>query len=138
MKELYLDANVVLRFLIGEPEGMAKEARSLMEKAEDNQFTLRVQLVVLAEIYWVLFSYYEFSRTRIREVLSQFVRAQGIKAEKESVVLEALDISAEENVDFVDAVLASEANQKDIGVVTFDEGDFGSLDTHWKHPGEIN
>lgn len=138
MKKLYLDANVVLRFLVGEPADMAEEARKVMEEAENGQVTLRLQLIVLAEVYWVLSSYYEFSRSRIDEVLSQFVRAQGIRTEKEQIALEALHVAADRNVDFIDALLASRAKSQDESVVTFDESDFDRLGVAWVSPANIS
>lgn len=138
MSEAYwLDANVVIRFLTGKPEDMAEESRVLMEKAEEGSVSLKLTLVVLAEIYWVLFSYYEFSRERIDEVLGQFIKAQGIRIENKKLAEEALSLTAEKDIDFVDALLGLTASDQEESVVTFDEEDFGIFSGDWSLPGDV-
>jgi len=138
MKTYRVDANVVLRFLTGQPEEMAETSRRIMEQADQGAFRLFLSLLIIAEIYWVLHSYYEFSRDRIREVLSKLVRASGIDVSNASLVEEALNLSADQDVDFVDAVLALQAKESEQPVITFGRSDFQSLPADWKQPEEIN
>jgi predicted nucleic acid-binding protein len=46
----------------------------------------------------------------------------------------ALEVMAESNVDFVDALLAESARSRAEGVVNFDKG-FRKLDIAWHEPG---
>ena len=132
MTEAYrVDANVIVRFLTGEPDEMAKCAKALMKRADRGEVDLIISVLIVAETYWVLHSYYEFSRSQIRDVLSQFVQARGITTQSRELVEEALDRSAENNVDFVDAILSLRAEQNGETVATFDQNDFDKFPSEW-------
>ena len=137
MTRLWLDANVVLRFLTGEPVEMAREAKELMARAERGEVALVVADLVMAETVWVLRSFYGHPMDRIRDTLSAFAAAPGIEAERSKVVREALDLAADENVDFVDAYLALRASRAAERVCTFDSTDFKRLSGSWARPGSV-
>jgi predicted nucleic acid-binding protein len=59
---LWVDANVVLRFLTGDPPEMAAKAMELMSRAEKGAIGLRVSHLVVAEIVWVLSSFYKYAK----------------------------------------------------------------------------
>lgn len=134
MSRLWLDANVALRFLTGEPEEMARESKDLMGRAERGEVTLVVADLVMAEVVWVLRSFYRHPMDRIRDTLSAFAAAPGIEAERSEVVTEALDLAADKNVDFVDAYLALRAAGSGETVCTFDSTDFKRLPGDWTRP----
>jgi predicted nucleic acid-binding protein len=133
----WLDANVVLRFLTGDPEEMAREARGLFERAEQGEVALFLPVLVVAEIVWVLHSFYDHDLPAIDETLSGFLTAPGIEAEDLDVVLESLHLAATRNVDFVDAYLAARATREGAPVCTFDASDFERLPATWRRPGAI-
>ncbi len=135
MTEIYkLDANVVLRFLTGEPEDMAERSRKLMQRADRDEIKLKLSPLVVAEVYWVLNSYYEFSREKIAQVLGKLIRAQGIETAEVELIGEALELAAEKNVDFIDAILSLRAKKEQVKVVTFDREDFKKLTVEWVEP----
>lgn len=135
MSRLWLDANVALRFLTGDPEDMAEEARGLMGRAEHGEVSLVLADLVVAEVVRVLRSFYGHSMKSIRDVLSPFVSAPGIEVERHDVLLEALDLAADRNVDFIDAYLAVRAARAAEPVCTFDRTDFERLPGSWTRPG---
>lgn len=137
MTRAWLDANVVLRFLTGDPEEMAREAKGLMARAERGELTLFLTDLVVAETVWVLRSFYDHPMERIRDTLSAFVSAPGIEVENLDVLLESLDLAADKNVDFVDAYLASRAHRAQELVCTFDTSDFKRLPVSWSRPGTV-
>ena len=52
-----LDANVLPHYLIGDPQGMADRARTLLERAERGELMLILTPLILAECVWVLKSF---------------------------------------------------------------------------------
>ena len=66
MSRLWLDANVILRFLTKDPPEMAERSARLMAQAERGEVSLYVSLLVLAEVIWVLMSFYRYSLTPLR------------------------------------------------------------------------
>ena len=116
----WLDANVILRFLTGDPADLAAKARRVIRRASDDEVGLRVATVVIAEVVWVLGSYYQAPRDLIADQVRGLVLADGIDVENREAVLDALRMMQDANVSFVDAYLATLARAGAEPVVTFD------------------
>lgn len=129
----WVDANVILRFLTGEPEEMAEKAERLFEKARRGELTLRVHPVVVAETVWVLESFYGHAKTDISDVFVSLLAGRGFKVEGMNVMTRALEVMAEKNVDFAAALLAATAGTRGEGVASFDR-DFRKLDAELMEP----
>ena len=52
MKHLWVDANVLLRFITKDPPALAERSARLMAKAERGEVSLYVAPLVLAEVIW--------------------------------------------------------------------------------------
>ncbi|MCR4418622.1 MAG: PIN domain-containing protein [Clostridia bacterium] len=128
MKKAWVDANVVLRFLLRDDERLYAKAARIMDLVEEGQLLLLVSPLTVAELVWTLESFYALPRERIREVLSAFLTASGVEAEERQVVLAALEDYVEQNVDFIDAYLARHAVARGVPLVcTFDRKHFSRL-----------
>ncbi len=130
----WVDANILLRFLTGESEEMAEKAERLFEKARRGEVSLRVHSVVVAETVWALQSFYGHSRADIADTLVPLLAGRGIKVEAANVVARALEVMAEKNVDFADALLAESAKAAQESVASFDR-DFRKLGVEFMDPG---
>lgn len=133
MNELWLDANVLIRLITKEPPELFQRALRLVERAEQGEVTLRVVPMVVAEVIWVLRSFYEYPRTQIPQVLQPLVTAPGVVMEDADLVLRAVNVMAIANVDFLDAFLAETARLRGGSVVSFDR-DFRRLEVDWVEP----
>ncbi len=136
MKPLWVDANVLLRLLTNDPPEMAEKAAALAGGAERGEIILRVSPIVVAEMVWVLQSFYGFKKREIADALTAVLLAEGVDALDRDVVLASLEAMATANVDFIDAYLAQVALGKDELVCSFDE-DFHSLGVGLMRPGEL-
>ncbi len=134
MRRLWLDANVVLRLLTGIPEDMANRSRQLMRKAEQGDLVLVLTTLVLAQIIWVLKSLYKKSISEIQHVLVPFLCSDGLEVEERDLVIHAIELSQDRNVEFIDAYIALKASQAGQEVCTFDEADFKKLPAKWTLP----
>jgi predicted nucleic acid-binding protein len=134
LETLWLDANVILRFLTGEPKELAERAGRLMARAERGEIGLFTPNLVVAEVVWVLRSFYRRSPAEIAEVLVALVSAEGIKVTDRATTVHALELARDLNVDFVDAVLALEAAAADATLCTLDASDFKRLPVRWIQP----
>ena len=133
MSDFWVDANLILRFLTKEPTHLAERAFHFFERAERGDITLHIAPLVVAEVVWVLGSFYEYSRAEICEELVPFLSSQGLFVQERSLVISTLEIMASANVDFVDAYLAEVARQTGYTVASFDQ-DFRRLDIPWHEP----
>lgn len=131
---LWVDANVLLRFLTGTPMEMADRAGSLIGRARLGELVLKVHPIVVAETVWVLESFYEYSKKEISGALLPLLLDHSLKVEESKSVLGALERMTESNVDFADALLAETALSREESVVSFDR-DFRRLGVGWREPG---
>jgi predicted nucleic acid-binding protein len=115
---MILDTDVIIRFVTNDDEGKAGRVEKMLKSKK------KIELldVTVAEIYWVLRSYYEFRKAKIVEVLRSLVGYKKVKCNRE-VLSECLKILEETNTSFVDAYVAAWAKTKDDGkVMSFDKG----------------
>ncbi len=134
MKRLWVDANVLLRFLTGEPEDMHQRTVELMARVERGEVTLVVSQLVVAEVIWVLKSFYKHSMEEISKVVVGLLSAPGVEAEDHQTMIRAVELAREKNVDFIDAHLALLAAGHGEEVCTFDKTDFKRLPVTWISP----
>ncbi len=124
----WVDTNVIVRYLLDEQSDQAESATRLFRRAGAGQVTLTVDDIIVAEAVWTLRSYYRMSRSDIAEALSEFVSADGIDCRDGAVVLRALVLFRERNVDFADALLCARMlDEGDVEVYSFDR-DFDRID----------
>lgn len=134
MKRFWVDANVLLRFLTGEPKPMAEQAARLMRRAERGEVLLILSPLVLAEVVWVLKSFYRHTYDGISRVLIPLLSADGVEVEDRELLIRSIELARDKNVDFLDAVLALQAVRDGETVCTFDESDFKRLPAAWTLP----
>lgn len=126
MKRLWVDANVLLRFLTGDPPELAERAARLMSRAEDGKVVLVVSSLVVAEVIWVLKSFYRYPFEEIARVVIPLVGADGVEAEDRQLIVQAITLAQEKNVSYIDAFVALQAARQQESVCSFD-GDFKRL-----------
>jgi len=100
----FIDTNLVLRYLTGEPEDHHLRARTLIESG----VVLVVTEVVLLETAFTLRTRYGFDREQIVDTLIEFVRRQNILVHnlEREVVIEALMLCRPSNrISFGDAMI---------------------------------
>lgn len=136
MSRLWVDANIVLPCITKEPEEMAARAARLMAQAKAGAVALYIAPLVLAEMVWVLRSFYQYTMAEIAAVLIPLVTATGIEVEDRevAVAIRALESSRDQNVDYIDVYLADQAAAADERVCTFDTTDCGRLPVEWVTP----
>ncbi|CAC5342889.1 MULTISPECIES: PIN domain-containing protein [Planktothrix] len=133
MSNYWVDANILLRFITNDPLNLAERSARFLQKAEQGEITLKVSSIVVAEVVWVLISFYGYSRQQVADVLIGLLTSEGIILESSEQVIAALDSMATANVDFVDAYLAEVARKENESVASFDR-DFKRLDIRYIEP----
>ena len=109
-----IDANVILRFLIGDNEEMLSIAKNEIESGE--AYTLPS---VLAEVVYVLHGHYEVERSVIRDTLTHLL--DQVSVEHPEVIISALNYYADRNIDFVDGTRVARARLLGEKVLSFDK-----------------
>ena len=126
---IFVDTNVFLRFFIRDVESFYQKAKDLFEKAESSQLKIETSDLVIAEIVWVLESYYDFSRSEIKEVVETILETKNLKVANHSRVKEAVDLYSTGKMDFIDAYNIAYIKAKDFKkVATFDVKHFKNIE----------
>jgi predicted nucleic acid-binding protein len=108
----FLDSNVVIRHLTGDPPAQARRATAFLARADE----LLLPDLIVAEVVYVLESFYEIERTRVAELVRAIVGFPAVVVVDEPLLLRALEIYEIERLDFADAYLVASAEAS--GVTT--------------------
>lgn len=117
-----LDANVIIRFLLNDHPSLSEKARSIMASAQKGEYALYIDEVVVAEVVWVLSSFYEIKREGIASRLLAMVSEPWVVNPRKKIILIALNLYRTSSVDYIDAWLAAVSRKKRISLETFDIG----------------
>ena len=107
MDHLFLDTNIILRFLTGDDLKKQEAAAALFARIEKKELTVYAPDSVICDTVFVLASprHYNKSREEIRDLLFPLVSLENLKISNRRVLLRALDIFAAYPIDFSDAFL---------------------------------
>ena len=109
----FIDTNLFVRFLTNDDPQKAGAVENLLLKAKEGKVRLVTSHLVIAELVWVLASYYSVSNSTICELLKAVLNTKGLSVENSNVIEDTLEIFKEENIDFVDAyIIAFMRSQK--------------------------
>ena len=129
-----VDANIILRYLIGDSPVQAAKSMELMERLEAGVERAEILESVVAEAVWTLESFYKVSRPEIAERLAAILNFRGVLAAKKRILISALARFGSTSADFVDCLLAAQAQQRNLTVYSFDAKDFRRLGVAWEAP----
>lgn len=107
-----LDTNLLVRHLTGEPPGQARRATAFL--AGDHELILTD--LVLAELVYVLESYYERPREAVATAARALLALPSVASDHE-LLLRAIELYDVERLDFADAYVCAAAEIWGIGVV---------------------
>ncbi|ADG07224.1 PIN domain-containing protein [Kyrpidia tusciae] len=127
MRTLFVDTNVILRYLLRDHAGMYQASVKLFEQAEQGEFVLYIEPMVLAECIYVLTGpLYRRNRSDVARALAEILLLEGVTCEDQDRLTESLTMFSDQSVDFTDAYLVCRSRDADAGVVPFDR-DFVQL-----------
>jgi len=113
----FLDTNVLVRHLTQDPPAMGARATAFLQQADE---LLLVDLVV-AELVYVLESFYEQPRPRIAELVRAVLAFPAIVVIDPALLLRAVEVYEVQRLDFAEAYLVAAAERAGIGeIASFD------------------
>jgi len=113
----FLDTNVLIRHLTGDPPAQARRATAFLERADE----LLLPDLIVAEVVYVLESYYEVKPKRVAELVRAVIAFPAILVVDEPMLLRALEVYEVERIDFSEAYLVASAEASGVeSIVSFD------------------
>lgn len=104
---VYVDANIVLRMLLGDPEDQSRQAEALFAQAAEGKHMLFIHPAVLAEVIYVLLSPRQAGKARgdIASALRQMSALPGVEMGDSKQMLAGLNLFESTDLDWVDCLL---------------------------------
>lgn len=113
----FLDTNIIIRHLTGDPPAMAKRATRFLASASE----LVLADLVVAECVYVLESFYEVPRARVAELMRAALAMPTVLTDTD-LLLRALEVYELDRLDFADAYLVACAELTGTGAIaSFDK-----------------
>lgn len=120
-KTKIIDTNVLLRFLINDHPTLHQKAETILAAAEAGEYQIYINEMVIAELTWVLKSFYNQDKSTISHSLSLLTNQPWIVNPKKNMILKALQLFQDKPLSFLDSWLLLQAKQNRVDLLTFDQ-----------------
>lgn len=128
-KRAVIDTNLLVRYLTEDDPSKANDVRRLLLKAAQGELMLLIPSVVIAELVWVLQSFYKLDREEIVPLLNAILHSRGVEVSDKATVADAVALYGDTAIDFIDAWIVAFAKAADVrAVYTFDRKHFKGTD----------
>jgi predicted nucleic acid-binding protein len=128
MNRVFVDTNVLLRFLTRDDAGQCERAEQLFHEARDGGVVLVTGPPVLFELAWTLRRAYKVPPRRVLEILSSLLAWGELELTDRALVEAAVERARVSGQEFADAYVVALAEAVGArGVATFNERDFRAL-----------
>jgi len=116
-----LDTNVVVRFLTRDNEEYFLKSVAIFQEIEEGKIEAMLMDFIVAEIVYVLHRIYKHNKKEIATTLKKLLLYEHLYTENKLITFEALEIYAEKNIDFADAVLCAKQRLEGFEIISFDK-----------------
>ena len=99
-----IDTNLIIRYLTNDTPKQARAVENLLKQAIKEE--LELPDVIIAEIVWVLLSFYELPKNEVLEKLEGILALEKIKINKK-VIRKTIEIWRNHSISYIDAYLAA-------------------------------
>jgi len=113
----FVDTNLLIRHFTGDPPAQAERATAFLGADHD----LILPDMILAEMVYVLESYYEHPRSHVAEAARSLLALPSVSAADPELLLRTIELHEAERLDFADAYLCASAELSGVrAVASFD------------------
>lgn len=117
MPKNLIDTNLIIRFLLNDEPSKAAKVEKLLKSKESVNYILDT---VIAEIVWVLSSFYNQSKADIIPKITALIHIESVECNT-LLLSRALIIWQSNNISYIDAYLAAVAQLGDINLYSYDQ-----------------
>jgi len=126
MKEVFVDTNIFIRYLLEDEKEQVEQVENLFRLADEGEIKLVTNWLVMAEIDWALTSFYKLSKAKICKAFEKILALSFLEINKKDLLFKAVEIYKKKNVDFVDCLNFVFAKDKKLPIASFDR-DFDKI-----------
>jgi len=118
---ILIDTNLIIRFITKDPAEHYEKSKSFFEKIAKREIKAVITESVLMECYFVLHKLYKIDKQIVIKKLKTLLEFQNIVNDDKYILIEALNILNDTNIDFVDCLLCAKSRLLDYDIVSFDK-----------------
>jgi predicted nucleic-acid-binding protein len=123
-----IDTNLLVRYLTDDDPQKAKAVDTLLNRASKGELKILIPSVVVAELVWVLESFYKLAAAEITELVESILNTPGVDIQDKWIIKAALKIYRSKEIDLVDAWIIEFAKARGAKkIYTFDKKHFKDL-----------
>jgi len=128
-KKAVIDTNLLVRYLINDDQKKAEAVDNLLDRAAKGEVRIIVPSVVIAELVWVLESFYQLKADAILELVEAIINTSGLDVTDKSTIIPALRLYKSKKIDFIDAWIIEFAKERGVkAIYTFDKRHFRDIE----------
>jgi len=116
-----VDANYIIRFFSKEPDEHYKKSKEFFEDLARAKVKVIISEGVLMECFFVLSKFYKYPKDEVIEMLTTIMNFKNVVNEDKYIILTALSILKDKNIDFIDALLCAKSKLLGYEVKSFDK-----------------
>ena len=109
----FVDTDILVRHLTGDPPSQARRASRYLESADE----LLLADLIVAEVTYVLESYYEVARAQVASILRAILAFPVIRVVDADLLHRAIEVYEVHRLDFADAYLVASAERTGVGAI---------------------
>lgn len=121
IKTVCLDANIIIRYLEADNLSLSPKAKKLFSRGEKGKIKIYLDEVIIAEVVWVLSSFYEQSRQAISTKLITLLNPKWITNPRKKLILATLNSYSVSNLSYIDNWILQVSKSKKLKLETFDK-----------------
>ena len=136
--EYFVDTNIFVRFLVRDSQKTFEECSAFFESLVDGHFSVCTSSSVIAEIHWLLKSYYKLEKRDIVDFVARALSMPHLGIDNRDEPMHANTLFRDSSAKFIDALIASHPGIQDgsVAVVSYDR-DFDKLGVRRLEPREV-
>jgi predicted nucleic-acid-binding protein len=107
MNKSFVDTNLFIRYLTNDDPEKADRVEKLLVQAKTGTLNLVTTEMVIAEIVWVLESFYGLTPKVIAPLIRGILATPGLEVINGALISRALELYERQNIDFIDGYIAA-------------------------------
>lgn len=109
----FIDTNVLIRHLTGDPPDLAARATAFLGEAEE----LLLADIIVAETVYVLESFYEVPVEEVARLVRSIIAFDPIEVMSPPLLLRSLEVYETHRIDYAEAYLVASAEASQVGTI---------------------
>ncbi len=118
---LLIDANIIIRYLVGDHAEFLAKSTGLFEQVERGDAEIIILDSVVMEAFFVLTKFYQLPKVEVIDDLKIILAFTGVINDDKFQLIETLNLVLYKNIDFVDALLCVKSKVYGLDLFSFDD-----------------